>query len=75
MAILVIMPVIAIVPMAVIVSGASPERGVVNVFTLGAYGYLGPYILASASLPFFLCTVLRRSVRATNNRENSNVAH
>jgi hypothetical protein len=26
----------------------------VNLFTLGAYGYLGSYILASASLPFFL---------------------
>ncbi|BCW72952.1 APC family permease [Arthrobacter sp. NicSoilB8] len=53
-AIMVIMPVIAIVPIAVIISGASPERALVNLLTLGAYGYLGSYILASASLPFFL---------------------
>ena len=53
-AIMVIMPVVAIVPIALIVSGASPERGLVSLFTLGAYGYLGSYILASASLPFFL---------------------
>lgn len=52
--ILAIIPVVAIVPIAVIVSGASPERGLVSLFTLGAYGYLGSYILASASLPFFL---------------------
>lgn len=51
---MVIMPVIAIVPIAVIISGASPERALVNLLTLGAYGYLGSYILASASLPFFL---------------------
>ena len=25
-----------------------------NLFTLGAYGYLGAYVLASASMPFFL---------------------
>lgn len=54
MAIKVAMPVIAIVPIAVIISGASPEQGLVNLFTLGAYGYLGAYILASASMPFFL---------------------
>ncbi|MDJ0358564.1 APC family permease [Paenarthrobacter sp. PH39-S1] len=54
MAILVIMPVVAIVPIAVILSGASPEQSLVHLFTLGAYGYLGSYILASASLPFFL---------------------
>ncbi len=54
MAIMVIMPVVAIVPIAVIVSGASPVQGLANLFTLGAYGYLGAYILASASLPFFL---------------------
>jgi amino acid transporter len=53
-AILVIIPVVAVVPIAIIVSGANPERGLVNLFTLGAYGYLGSYILASASLPFFL---------------------
>ena len=53
-AIMVIMPVVAIVPISLIVSGASPERGLVSLFTLGAYGYLGSYILASASLPFFL---------------------
>jgi hypothetical protein len=49
-----ILPVVAIVPIAVITSTASPERGLVNLLTLGAYGYLGSYILASASLPFFL---------------------
>ncbi|WP_427005465.1 APC family permease [Pseudarthrobacter sp. H2] len=54
MAIMVIMPVVAIVPIAVIISGASPVQGLANLFTLGAYGYLGAYILASASLPFFL---------------------
>lgn len=53
-AIMVIMPVVAVIPVAVIISGASPERSLVNLFTLGAYGYLGSYILASASLPFFL---------------------
>jgi amino acid transporter len=54
MAIMVIMPIVAIVPIGVIISGASPERSLVNLFTLGAYGYLGSYFLASASLPFFL---------------------
>lgn len=53
-AILVAMPVAAAVPIAIIVSGASPGHGLVQLFTLGAYGYLGAYILASASLPFFL---------------------
>lgn len=53
-AIIVAMPIVAVVPIGVIISGASPERGLVNLFTLGAYGYLGAYILASASLPFFL---------------------
>jgi hypothetical protein len=48
------MPVVAIVPIAIIISGASPEQGLVNLFTLGAYGYLGAYVLASASMPFFL---------------------
>ena len=42
------------VPIAIILSGASPEQGLANLFTLGAYGYLGSYVLASASLPFFL---------------------
>lgn len=54
MAILVIMPVVAIVPITVIISGASPEQALVHLFTLGAYGYLGAYVLAGASLPFFL---------------------
>jgi amino acid transporter len=54
MAIMGVMPVVAIVPIAVIISGASPEQGLVSLFTLGAFGYLGSYILASASLPFFL---------------------
>ncbi|HKS00777.1 MAG TPA: hypothetical protein VJS86_03810 [Arthrobacter sp.] len=54
MAIMVVLPVVAIVPIAVIVSSASPERGLVILLTLGAYGYLGSYILASASMPFFL---------------------
>jgi amino acid transporter len=53
-AIVTVMPFIAIVPVAVIISGARPEQGLTNLFTLGAYGYLGAYILASASLPFFL---------------------
>ncbi len=51
---MVVMPIVAIVPLVVIVSGASPEQGLVILFTLGAYGYLGAYLLASASLPFFL---------------------
>lgn len=53
-AIMVIMPVVAIVPIGIIISGASPERSLANLFTLGAYGYLGSYILVSASMPFFL---------------------
>lgn len=53
-AIMVVMPIVAIVPVVVIASGASPEQGLVILFTLGAYGYLGAYLLASASLPFFL---------------------
>ncbi|MET3144166.1 MULTISPECIES: APC family permease [unclassified Arthrobacter] len=53
-AIICIMPAVAIIPIAIILSGTSPERGLVDLFTLGAYGYLGSYILASASLPFFL---------------------
>lgn len=53
-AIMVVMPVVAIVPIALIVSGANPQQGLVQLFTLGAYGYLGAYILTSASLPFFL---------------------
>jgi hypothetical protein len=36
MAIMVIMPIVATVPMGVIISGASPERSLVNLFTLGA---------------------------------------
>ena len=51
---MVVMPVVAVVPIAVIISGASPEQGLVTLFTLGAYGHLGAYVLASASLPFFL---------------------
>ncbi|TLM83734.1 APC family permease [Pseudarthrobacter sp. NamE2] len=54
MAIMVTMPIVAFVPLAVILSGASPEQGLANLFMLGAYGYLGSYLLASASLPFFL---------------------
>ncbi|MBT8163644.1 APC family permease [Arthrobacter sp. GN70] len=53
-AILTVMPVIVLVPIVMIVSGASPTEGLVNLFILGAYGYLGSYILASASMPFFL---------------------
>ncbi|WP_024819189.1 APC family permease [Arthrobacter sp. 31Y] len=53
-AIMVVMPVIAAVPIAVILFGVSPGLALTNLFTLGAYGYLGSYILASASLPFFL---------------------
>ncbi|WP_172411877.1 amino acid permease [Arthrobacter globiformis] len=54
MAILSVMPVVAAVPVVVIISGVSPYQGLVSLLTLGAYGYLGSYILASASLPFFL---------------------
>lgn len=54
MAIMVVMPVVAIVPIAVVISDANPERGLVSLLTLGAYGYLGSYLLASASMPFFL---------------------
>ncbi|MET3175163.1 UNVERIFIED_ORG: amino acid transporter [Arthrobacter sp. UYCu721] len=53
-AILAVMPVVAIVPIAIVISEARPDQGLANLFTLGAYGYLGSYILASASLPFFL---------------------
>lgn len=53
-AILTVMPIITLVPIAMLTSGATPEQGLVNLFTLGAYGYLGSYVLASASLPFFL---------------------
>ena len=54
MAIMVVMPVVASVPIIIILSGVSPEQALVRLFTLGAYGYLGAYILAGASLPFFL---------------------
>ncbi len=53
-AIIVAMPVVAAVPIAVVVAGASPAQGLVSLFTLGALGYLGTYILASASMPVFL---------------------
>lgn len=53
-AILTVMPIITLVPIAIITLGVKPEQGLVNLFTLGAYGYLGSYVLASASLPFFL---------------------
>jgi amino acid transporter len=54
MAIMGVMPVVALVPIVVVISDASPEQSLVNLFMLGAYGYLGSYLLASASLPFFL---------------------
>lgn len=53
-AILTVMPIITLVPIAIVTSGVKPEQGLVSLFTLGAYGYLGSYVLASASLPFFL---------------------
>ncbi|ERI35632.1 APC family permease (plasmid) [Arthrobacter sp. TES] len=53
-AIMAVIPVVAAVPIAVLASGIRPEQGLTSLFTLGAYGYLGSYILASASLPFFL---------------------
>lgn len=53
-AIMILIPVIALVPVVIILSGASPEQGLVGLFLLGAYGNLGAYVLASASLPFFL---------------------
>ena len=54
MAILFVMPVVTIVPIVVIISGASPAQGLVTLFLLGSFGYLGAYIIASASMPFFL---------------------
>lgn len=54
MAIVSALSVITVVPIAVTLSGASPEQGLIGFFALGAYGYLGAYVLASASLPFFL---------------------
>jgi amino acid transporter len=56
-AIVVVMPLVAVVPIAVIISEADPQRALVNLFTLASYGYLGSYILASASLPFFLLRI------------------
>ncbi len=53
-AILAVMPVVALVPIVMVISGTSPVQGLANLFTLGAYGYLGSYIFASASMPFFL---------------------
>jgi amino acid transporter len=53
-AFVVVIPLVAVVPIAAIISDADPQRALVNLFTLAAYGYLGSYILASASLPFFL---------------------
>lgn len=53
-AILTVMPIITVVPILIIVSGTTPEQGLTSLFTLGAYGYLGSYVLAGASLPFFL---------------------
>lgn len=53
-AILVVIPVIAVVPIAVLASGVRPEQALTSLFTLSAYGYIGSYILASVSLPFFL---------------------
>lgn len=53
-AIIVVMPIVAVVPIAVIVSGATLQQGLATLFTLGAYGYLGAYVLTTASLPFFL---------------------
>jgi amino acid transporter len=47
-------PVVAAVPVGVIISGAAPQQGLAALFTLGAFGYLGAYVLATASLPFFL---------------------
>lgn len=53
-AILAAMPVITGVPILMVLYGVSPEKGLTDLFTLGAYGYLGAYVLASASLPLFL---------------------
>lgn len=53
-AIMVAMPIVAAVPVGVIFSSANPEQGLVALFTMGSYGYLGSYLLASASMPFFL---------------------
>lgn len=53
-AITVVMPVVAAVPVAVIVFGAPLREGLAALFTLGAYGYLGAYVLTTASLPLFL---------------------
>ena len=53
-AIMIVMPMVAAVPIAVIVGGAPLQKGLAALFTLGAYGYLGAYVLSTASLPFFL---------------------
>ncbi len=53
-AIMLVMPVVAMIPIGIIISGTSPGQGLVDLFTLGAYGYLGAYILTSASMPIFL---------------------
>ena len=54
LAIMLVMPVVAMIPIGIIISGTSPGQGLVDLFTLGAYGYLGAYILTSASMPIFL---------------------
>lgn len=53
-AILAVIPVIAAVPVAVILSGTTPAEGLTNLLMLGAYGYLGSYLLACAASPLFL---------------------
>ncbi|AMM34503.1 transporter [Sinomonas atrocyanea] len=53
-AIMAAMPVVAAVPIAVVASGVPLQQGLADLFTLGAYGYLGAYVLTTASLPFFL---------------------
>ena len=67
-AIMVIMPVVAIVPIALIISGASPELGLVNLFTLGAYGYLGSYILGQRVPALLLAPDRREHVRQLDPR-------
>lgn len=53
-AIMAAMPMVAAVPIAMIASGATLEQGLAGLFTLGAFGYLGAYVLTTASLPLFL---------------------
>jgi amino acid transporter len=53
-AIATVMPVIAAVPISLTLFGVRAEEGLNALLTLGAYGYLGSYLLACAAMPVFL---------------------